>query len=136
MTPSVGNTLPKSERICGKKSVGALLESGHWGSAGILKYCWTDRKTVLSEETDAVSGPRMMVSVSKKFFKRAVKRNLLKRRIRESYRLQKGILGGADVDVMFVYNSKGLAGFEEISSAVGEILESIGAKAGQDNQIN
>lgn len=125
MLPSDGNTLPKSERICGRKSVGTLLESGRWGSAGVLKYCWMGRTEEPQEPAGAVSGPRMMVSVSKKFFKRAVRRNLLKRRIRESYRLQKALLNGADIDIMFVYNSKEIAGFEEISTAVGKILTAV-----------
>ena len=42
------------------------------------------------------------VSVPKRHFKRAVKRNLLKRRVREAFRLQKGRLGDKSYDI-FIY---------------------------------
>lgn len=115
------NTLAKSERICGKKSIEALLAGGRWGNAGVIKYCW--RRRELGDE--ALDGPRMMVSVSKRFFKRAVRRNLLKRRIREAYRLQKSLLGAAGVDIMFVYNSKEILGFDAIFASVGQILTAV-----------
>ena len=68
-----------------------------------------------------------MVSVPKKFFKRAVKRNLLKRRIREAYRLNKELLGSSKVDVLFSYSSKEVSDFETIQSEVKTILGRIGA---------
>ena len=135
------NTLAKSERICGKKSIEALLAGGSWGNAGALKYCWRIREVgadlaraagaeaVTFAGAEVVKGPRMMVSVSKRLFKRAVRRNLLKRRIREAYRLQKGILGDAGVDIMFVYNSKETISFEAIFAAVGQILAEVCGRA-------
>ena len=69
---------------------------------------------------------RIMVSVPKKLFKRAVKRNLLKRRIRESYRKQKHTLtvqGG--LDVLFMYSTKEILSYEEIYAAVGQIIAKI-----------
>ena len=77
-------TLPKSERLCGKKPVAALMDRGKGGVAGCLRYRFLRRE---GPEADAPA--RILVSVPKRSFKRAVKRNLLKRRIRESYRLQK-----------------------------------------------
>ena len=71
---------------------------------------------------------RIMVSVPKKMFKRAVKRNLLKRRIRESWRKQKHTLaltGGTDI--LFIYPSKEILSYEEIYSSVGSIIEKINA---------
>ena len=69
---------------------------------------------------------RILVSVPKKLFKRAVKRNLLKRRLRESYRLQKEKLTTADhADLMFVYNTKEILPFSEIYSSMGQIIDRI-----------
>ena len=69
---------------------------------------------------------RIMVSVPKKLFKRAVKRNLLKRRIRESYRKQKHNLtieGG--LDLLFMYSTKEIMTYEQIYDAVGQIIDKI-----------
>ena len=52
---------------------------------------------------------RLLISVPKKTFKRAVKRNLYKRRIRESWRRQKHLLTeGTGIDIMIKYASKEL----------------------------
>lgn len=67
-----------------------------------------------------------MVSVPKRLFKRAVKRNLLKRRLRESYRLQKHLLTCSEgTDLMFVYNTKETLPFKDLYILVGQILEKI-----------
>ncbi len=67
-----------------------------------------------------------MVSVPKKHFKRAVKRNLLKRRIREAYRLQKSLLSqDRRCDILFTYISSEVAAFDEIRTAVATILNEI-----------
>ncbi len=89
-----GATLPKAEKLCGKAAVEAVFTKGKTGLCGCLRYRWIRRED---------EGPsRILVSVPKRSFKRAVKRNLLKRRIRESYRLQKDLLGPG-VDILFVY---------------------------------
>lgn len=115
--------LPKRERLSGKTAIGTLMKKGRWGTAGCLKYC------VLAPGGDDVT--RMMVSVSKRGFKRAVKRNLLKRRLRESYRTQKDLLAAAGpMDLMFVYNSKEIFDYQVIREDVAEILRTLGASGG------
>ena len=68
-----------------------------------------------------------MVSVPKRLYKRAVKRNLLKRRMREAYRLQKELLP-AGFDLMFVYNSPEICDFAVVRGEVAELLTRIAAR--------
>ena len=111
-------TLSKSERLCGKKAIAGLMEHGKGGSAGCLRYKYL-------KAGEAVT--RILVSVPKRHFKRAVKRNLLKRRIRESYRLQKDLLP-VPVDVAFLYQAREVLSFDEISAAMREVLSAVAAK--------
>lgn len=92
-----------------------LLKKGKWGVAGHIKYCYMPLE-------DQKHG-HLVVSVPKKFYKRAVKRNLLKRRLREAYRLQKS--GIPSVDLLMTYNSAQIADFQTIYKEVGEILEKL-----------
>ena len=113
-------TLSKSERLCGKKAIAGLMEHGKGGSAGCLRYKYL--KTGDAEVT------RILVSVPKRHFKRAVKRNLLKRRIRESYRLQKDLLP-VPVDVAFLYQAREVLSYDEIFAAMTAVLAAVAAKA-------
>ncbi len=112
------NTLPKKERLCGKTSISLLLAKGKHGSVPNMRYLFM--KNTGKEQN------RILISVPKKLFKRAVKRNLLKRRIRESYRKQKHNLtveGG--LDVLFMYSTKEILSYQEIYDAIGAIIEKI-----------
>ncbi len=64
---------------------------------------------------------RIVVSVPKRLFKRAVKRNLLKRRIREAYRHQKGLLS-APADILFIYTVPEVLPYEVIYAHMTTIL--------------
>ncbi|MBP5217384.1 MAG: ribonuclease P protein component [Bacteroidales bacterium] len=114
------NTLPKSERLCGKVSVSALMSKGRWGFTSGLKYCF-------QIPPDGEGTPnRMMVSVPKRLFKRAVRRNLLKRRIREAYRTRKELLPPSGVSVLFLYNTPEILDFQTVTEQVESILRRIG----------
>ena len=67
---------------------------------------------------------RIVVSVPKRLFKRAVKRNLLKRRIREAYRRQKGLIS-APVDILFIYTAPEVLPYEVIYADMTAILQKI-----------
>lgn len=97
--------------------VETLMSGGKYIVAAPLRCCWRRR--------DDAGQNRIMVSVPKKFFKRAFRRNLLKRRIRESYRLQKELLPQGGIDMMFIYASKEVEDFANIYGAVGSILNTI-----------
>ena len=112
------NTLPKEERLCGKTGISHLLAKGRHGNVPNMRYlCLTNNGKEFN---------RIMVSVPKKLFKRAVKRNLLKRRIRESYRKQKHDLNlQSGVDLLFMYSTKEVLSYEEIYKTVGQIIRKI-----------
>ena len=114
----IRHTLPKKERLCGKTAISTLLAKGRHGKVPGLRYCFNP--------DSGAEDNRIMVSVPKKMFKRAVKRNLLKRRIRESWRRQKHNLDGLNgYDILFTYTLKEILSYEEIYEAVGKVVEKV-----------
>ena len=90
---SVHHTLSKEERLCSRKVLEELFSGGHQ-SVSVFPI----RAVFMPSEQ---TGVRIMVSVSKRYFRRAVMRNRIKRQMREAYRLQKEMLlpleGGLDI---------------------------------------
>lgn len=119
-------TLPKSARLSGQLSVTALFEHGKGLSHGCLRCKFIP--SVIQGASEG-SSSRIVVSVPKRLFKRAVKRNLLKRRIRESYRRQKGLLAGS-FDILFIYTSPEVLPYEAIFADMTALLDAVSQKAG------
>lgn len=73
----------------------------------------------------------VMFSVPKKFHKRANRRNLLKRRMREAYRLERQPLcdvlleGSRHIQIAIIYSTKESHNYKTIHDAVERILEQI-----------
>lgn len=79
-------TFNKEERLCSKKLLEKLFHNG----SSFLVYPF---RIVSIPETLYVSSPaQVVIAVSKRKFKHAVDRNLVKRRVREAYRLNKDAL--------------------------------------------
>ena len=72
----------KKHKLYGDKPIGELFELGRSFSRYPLRVTY-----LLAKRTDGELPLRMMVSVGKKRFKRAVKRNRVKRLVREAFRL-------------------------------------------------
>lgn len=118
-------SLPKAERLCGKTAVVSLFEAGKSASAGCLRCKYLSR---------ADSEPsRIVVSVPKRSFKRAVKRNLLKRRMRESFRRQKTLLGPGK-DILFIYTSSEVKPYETIYADMAALLQAVAARGIQHSE--
>ena len=119
-------TLSKTERLKSYKRIRLLFAEGEkFRVSPVLVYY----RFVTSSSPDAApSSLQMGVSVSSRHFKRAVDRNLLKRRIRESYRKQKLALKasleekGLAMDLFLVYIEPKIFSYQEIDTAITEAM--------------
>lgn len=73
----------KHERLCEKRFIDELFQNG------ISFYEYPFRVFYKFIEFDSIDNAKILISVSKRNIKNAVSRNLIKRRIREAYRLNK-----------------------------------------------
>ncbi|TCO25187.1 ribonuclease P protein component [Pedobacter psychrotolerans] len=76
-------TFRKEERLCSRKHLDLLFKNG----SSFLLYPFRISYLFIDEPTSVPA--QVVINVPKKRYKRAVDRNLLKRRIREAYRLNK-----------------------------------------------
>ena len=133
--------LRKEERLCSKKLIDTLFGTGgsHAMTAYPLKavYRLIDSKTEtsVSKETVMESKVQVLVSVPKKHFKRAVKRNRVKRQVREAYRKHKSYvtlrvneLTDKQLLIAFIWLSNELIDSVTIVQRVSNLLQRIGER--------
>lgn len=116
-------TFCKSERLCHKTLFEELLTSGF----SFVSYPFRVVVKVSSQPSEFPG--RIAVSIGKKKFKRAVKRNRLKRLTREAYRLQKGYLKEnakfSTADILFIYLDNRVSDYPKVEKAVYRALQKI-----------
>ena len=122
--------LPKSQRIYLKKAVQTLFEEGK----GFSLYPFRVVVYLYDAESQEVAIPRILVSVSKKRFHHAVKRNRVKRLIRECWRKNKAPLmnlcleNNKTLDVAFIYNATVILKYDEIEEKMKKVVERLAEK--------
>ncbi len=144
-------SLPREERLRSLKTIRRLFTEGRSGFVYPFRYMFFINEACSGAYDGACNGAcddvcdgacveacdagdakknvadlKIMFSMPKKFHKRANKRNLLKRRMREAYRLNKTILHekahGKSVDLALVYSTKDLLNYKTIQHAIRRIL--------------
>lgn len=114
------HTIRKVERLSGRKRISKLFAGGHRIHSGPLTLIWVDLR-------DSDTATKVLFSVPKAQFKKAVERNRLKRRMRESFRVQQGKLGGERrrIALAFVYRGKTMSDFDTVRASVEALLEQL-----------
>jgi len=141
--------LRKGERLCSKKLIDTLFEPGrsHAMTVFPLKavYRLIDSKSEVSTSQETLTEPnvQLLVSVPKKHFKRAVKRNRVKRQVREAYRKHKRLvtqsvdkLTDKQLLIAFIWLSDELTDSDTIEQRVCNLLQRIGERILKDKETD
>jgi ribonuclease P protein component len=126
-------TFPKEVRLNHRRDIEALIKGGKAFNAYPLR--------VVSRPVarDPKAPVKLVISVPKRLFKRAVQRNLLKRRIREAFRLNRTELTGSlenlqrSIHVLVVFTGKETASFDLIQNKIILILQRLKGIHAQDS---
>lgn len=113
-------TYPKNERLKSKTTIGLLFSEGK----SVSKYPL--RLVYRQAEENFQGNTKVGVSVSKKYFKKAVDRNYFKRVLRETYRLNKHLLLDnleKPYSFMLFYQTKDRLSYEEINTKTIQLFE-------------
>lgn len=112
----------KEERLTGEKRIDALFAGGRQFFSYPFKVVW---------KLESYPGPcvpvRILFSVPKRQFRMANQRNLLRRRIREAYRLHKQeltsmIRTGNQLEVALIFTGKEILNYSQIEEKVRKLI--------------
>jgi len=118
-----GYKFKKEERLTGKKSIDLLFKIG----IHINKFPIRVIFNIVYDDLQKYPA-KVLFGISKKKFKRAVKRNLIKRRMREAYRLNKNLLytilndKKKKIHIAFIYEGTDITDFKTIEQLIKEIF--------------
>lgn len=119
----MNKSFKKKERLCHVKVIEGLFnrknkQNKSFSSFPVLMIYSLD-------EVEERNYSKVLFSVPKRKFKRAVDRNLLKRRLKEAYRLNKNlILENQHYNIAFLYIAKDIQDFAQIETAMVKLLTS------------
>lgn len=143
--------MPRAERLSSVKDIESLFRQGEAFLAYPIRCVWCWGEPLNAEGQVADSGVeqlggsvktvcRVMVSAPKRNHKKAVTRNLLKRRMRESYRLNKGAICDSlsikkshclELHLSFGYVAKEVADYATIEQSIKKCIEKVSQKISQ-----
>lgn len=123
-------TFNKSEHLTNHLIIERLFERGSTDVKSF--YLFPFRVLYLYARETSPPAPQLLFSISKRQFKKAVDRNLLRRRCREAYRLNKQILldlpaSSRPAYIAFLYLAKEKKEFDVIQKATIALLNKMAA---------
>jgi ribonuclease P protein component len=118
-------TFDKAEKLCSRKIISELFNSGNIFYTSLFKIVWNKSPVLLP------SPAQVTFSVSKRGFRLAVTRNLIKRRMREAYRKNKSvlydILTASNNQIVFVIIVKGnkVPDYQYVEKSIREVFDKL-----------
>lgn len=118
----LSKTFGKSEKLCHQKDIDELFKKGTSFVSYPLRVIYLKK----SNKADIDKIIKVLISVPKRNFKRANKRNRIKRLIRETYRLNAGELKSSvtseSIDVAFLFLAKEMPTYVEVEKGMNKAL--------------
>lgn len=112
----MGYSFPKEAKLCGAQQIAALYKNGKRFTSWPLRVTYQENP---SNQT------QVLVWAPKSLFKRAIKRNHLRRLMREAYRLNQSLIEEKKVLLAFNYIDKEEQPYSVIEKAVQKALKKI-----------
>lgn len=130
---TAASKLPKAERVSGKNLPEQLFNGGNSRSLSAFPIRMVYMKNTCGE--GKVPTARILISVPKRHFKRAVKRNRVKRQVKEAYRKNKHILLDRlyenrthDVTMAFIWQDNNMLESADIETKIRSLLTRLGER--------
>jgi ribonuclease P protein component len=134
----IKQTFKKTERLCSKKTIERLFEKGSTETK--TSYLFPFKVFYLFDSTPIPEHlPQVLFTISKRNFKRAVDRNLLRRRCREAYRKNKHLFfespeGQAPASIAFVLIAKEKVEYEVIERSMKKLIVRLSKEVNQEKE--
>lgn len=123
-------TLRKYERTLPRRKIQELYIKGAQIQTSSFRLLWS------LEEKESPAIIRLLIAVPKKYLKRAVDRNYIKRRIREVYKLNKNLIlnkTGHHINMILIYKRSELTEFQIIQEELLNLFDLLSKKVNENN---
>ena len=132
-----GNRLYKREKLCSRTAINMLFAGGRsvvaYPLRAVVAVKRCDSETVGGEVQSGIVA-KFMITVPKKKIRTAVGRVLVRRRIREAYRLNRSVLAqalqpaGSVAEIAFLYMDTSIADYATIEASMKKLLGKISSQ--------
>lgn len=118
--------LSKSERICEYHLIEQIFSRKEGGSLSHFPL-----RLIYYPSAD---GNKILISVPKRHFKRAVDRNRIKRQVREAYRKNKSLIANCSFAIAFIWTAGKMLDTMEVEAKVVNLLTSLNKSAAENGE--